>query len=148
MPCQGRPIRYAGEIHALVGENGAGKSTLVKIMAGFHAPTAVELLHLDDGQSSSRPRDAINASIAVVYQEPSLVPMLTVEENLMLGQNRPNGSFGSSGRETMHEQALDRFGAIGANRPGDVGGEAVHCRAANGGDRQGPQPPPPDPPPR
>jgi ABC-type sugar transport system ATPase subunit len=69
----------AGEIHALVGENGAGKSTLVKIMAGFHAPDSGALFLNGEEVTFATPRDAIDASIAVVYQEPSLVPMLTVE---------------------------------------------------------------------
>ena len=66
----------AGRIHAVVGENGAGKSTLVKIIAGVHAPDQ-GTLYLDGSEVSfATPRDAMNASIAVVYQEPTLVPML------------------------------------------------------------------------
>ena len=80
----------AGEIHAVVGENGAGKSTLVKIIAGVHVPDE-GILYLDGTEISfATPRDAINASIAVVYQEPTLVPMLSVEENLVLGRE-PTG---------------------------------------------------------
>ena len=83
----------AGEIHALVGENGAGKSTLVKIMSGLHAPdTGTMYLHGEE-ISFTTPRDAIDASIAVVYQEPSLVPMLTVEENLVLGREPTKAGF-------------------------------------------------------
>ncbi len=87
MPCRrSTPNSSPGEIHAVVGENGAGKSTLVKIIAGVHAPDHGDPL-------SRRERDLIrhaprchDASIAVVYQEPTLVPMLTVEENLVLGR--------------------------------------------------------------
>ena len=80
----------AGRIHAVVGENGAGKSTLVKIIAGVHAPDQ-GTLYLDGSEISfATPRDAMNASIAVVYQEPTLVPMLSVEENLVLGRE-PTG---------------------------------------------------------
>jgi len=75
-----------GEIHAVVGENGAGKSTLVKILAGVHEPDEGRI-HLNGEEVSfGSPREAMDASIAVVYQEPSLVPMLTVEENLVLGR--------------------------------------------------------------
>jgi ABC-type sugar transport system ATPase subunit len=102
----------AGEIHALVGENGAGKSTLVKIMAGFHAPDS-GTLHLDDEPVSfASPRDAINASIAVVYQEPSLVPMLTVEENLMLGHEPTRWGFVSTrSMRRVADQVLPIVGA-------------------------------------
>ena len=103
----------AGEIHALVGENGAGKSTLVKIMAGFHAPDS-GTLHLDDeAVSFATPRDAINASIAVVYQEPSLVPMLTVEENLMLGHEPTRWGFVST--RTMRRLANEVLPIVGAS---------------------------------
>ncbi len=83
----------AGEIHALVGENGAGKSTLVKIMSGLHAPDSGTMYLHGDEISFTTPRDAIDASIAVVYQEPSLVPMLTVEENLVLGREPTKAGF-------------------------------------------------------
>src|ERR687894_647471 len=56
----------AGEVHALVGENGAGKSTLMKIFA--------------------RPSDALSRGIAMIYQELSLAPHLTVAENIFLGR--------------------------------------------------------------
>jgi ABC-type sugar transport system ATPase subunit len=86
----------AGEIHAIVGENGAGKSTLVKIMAGFHAPDSGTLYLEGEETSFTSPRDAIDASIAVVYQEPSLVPMLTIEENLVLGREPTKWGFVST----------------------------------------------------
>lgn len=81
------------QIHAVVGENGAGKSTLVKIMSGVHQPDTGSILLNGDAVTFNSPRDAIDASIAVVYQEPSLVPMLTVEENLMLGRERTRWGF-------------------------------------------------------
>jgi simple sugar transport system ATP-binding protein len=75
-----------GEIHALVGENGAGKSTLCKIIAGVVIPTqgAVKV----DGQAVSfaAPKDASARGIAMVYQETSLVPQLTVAQNIVLGR--------------------------------------------------------------
>jgi simple sugar transport system ATP-binding protein len=77
-----------GEVHALLGENGAGKSTLVKILAGAVAPTKGELRL--DGQpiQIARPVDALRHGIAMVYQETSLVPTLTVAQNLYLGDER------------------------------------------------------------
>ncbi len=74
-----------GEIHALVGENGAGKSTLMKVLSGAIQPDE-GAVWLD--QSPFRPRNALQArreGIAMIYQELSLAPHLTVEENVMLG---------------------------------------------------------------
>ncbi|MCV2490058.1 sugar ABC transporter ATP-binding protein [Geodermatophilus sp. YIM 151500] len=81
----------AGEAHALVGENGAGKSTLVKILAGVHAPDGGRLLldgapvHLDS------PAAARAAGIAVIYQEPTLFPDLSVAENIYMGRQPLSG---------------------------------------------------------
>src|SRR6266478_7023317 len=76
----------AGEVHALVGENGAGKSTLMKILAGVYQPDAGEILI--DGQQVrfARPSDALGSGVAMIYQELSLAPDLTVAENIFLGR--------------------------------------------------------------
>jgi rhamnose transport system ATP-binding protein len=77
-----------GRVHAVVGENGAGKSTLVKVIVGVHRPDGGRIL-LDGKQVSFvSPREAIDHRISVVYQEPSLVSLLSVEQNLVLG-NEP-----------------------------------------------------------
>jgi rhamnose transport system ATP-binding protein len=77
---------HGGEAHGLVGENGAGKSTLVKILAGAHAPDAGSLEL--DGQPLvlHGPADARAAGIAVIYQEPTLFPDLSVAENIFMGR--------------------------------------------------------------
>ena len=86
-----------GEIHALLGENGAGKSTLTKMMAGVVAPSSGRMLL--DGQevSFSTPSEALEAGIAMVFQETSLVPSMTVAQNLYLGSekflNRLRGTY-------------------------------------------------------
>ncbi len=102
----------AGEVHAVVGENGAGKSTLVKIIAGVHTADSGTLFLDGEEVSFSAPRDAIAASISVVYQEPSLVPMLTVEENLILGREPTrNGLISNSRAKEVAEDALRMVGA-------------------------------------
>jgi rhamnose transport system ATP-binding protein len=77
---------YGGEAHALVGENGAGKSTLVKILGGVHQPDAGALMI--DGQPVvlAGPAAARDAGIAVIYQEPTLFPDLSVAENVFIGR--------------------------------------------------------------
>jgi ribose transport system ATP-binding protein len=75
-----------GTIHSLIGQNGAGKSTLMKILAGDYPPTRGEILI--DGQpvSFSHPGAARARGISIVYQELSLLPNLTVAENIFLGR--------------------------------------------------------------
>ena len=79
---------YPGEIHALVGENGAGKSTLCKLVAGVVAPS--QGVMYVDGQVAAfaAPKDASRLGISMVYQETSLVPQLTVAQNIVLGRER------------------------------------------------------------
>ncbi|PPK46513.1 L-arabinose ABC transporter ATP-binding protein [Trinickia symbiotica] len=75
----------AGEVHGLMGENGAGKSTLLKVLSGVNIPQA-GTLRLDGVERRfSSTKAAIDAGIAIIYQELHLVPELTVAENLMLG---------------------------------------------------------------
>ncbi len=74
-----------GEVHALVGENGAGKSTLMKILSGALTPDQGDV-HLDGALFCPRdPLDARRHGVAMVYQELSLAPHLSVAENIMLG---------------------------------------------------------------
>jgi len=76
----------AGKVHALLGRNGAGKSTLIKILSGATDPTN-GTLHVDEKQVQlASPRDAIAKGIATVYQELSLIPDLTVAENILFGR--------------------------------------------------------------
>jgi simple sugar transport system ATP-binding protein len=74
-----------GEIHALVGENGAGKSTLTKIFAGVVEPTSGAMLVRGQETQFAKPSDALASGIAMVFQETSLVPSMTVAQNLFLG---------------------------------------------------------------
>lgn len=74
-----------GEVHALMGENGAGKSTLSKLIAGVITPTSGQLLYGGKEIRFSGPADALQQGIAMVFQETSLVPSMTVAQNLYLG---------------------------------------------------------------
>src|SRR6202021_3494749 len=75
-------------IHARVGENGAGKSTLCKLIAGVITPSDGRVFI--DGQIANlaAPKDAARYGISMVYQETSLVPQLTVAQNMVLGRER------------------------------------------------------------
>ena len=74
-----------GEIHALLGENGAGKSTLTKVVAGVVEPTSGTMRVRGEPVTFARPSEAIERGIAMVFQETSLVPSMTVAQNLYLG---------------------------------------------------------------
>jgi ABC-type sugar transport system ATPase subunit len=76
---------HAGEIHALLGENGAGKSTLCKAIAGAIRFTSGRYLIGGQEVSFASPREALAGGVAMVYQESSLVPSMTVAQNLELG---------------------------------------------------------------
>ncbi|WP_326835445.1 sugar ABC transporter ATP-binding protein [Amycolatopsis rhabdoformis] len=111
---------YAGEAHALVGENGAGKSTIVKMLAGVHRPDTGTLLLAGEEVSFSSPADAKAAGIAVIYQEPTLFPDLTVAENIVMGRH-PRGRLGMIDRTAIREEAERLFTRLGVridpNRP-------------------------------
>src|SRR6266576_1350472 len=102
----------AGEIHGLVGENGAGKSTLMKIIAGVHADFSGRFV-LDGHETRFRSvRDAHAAGIAMVHQELSVAPDLTVAENVFLG-SQPTNRLGLVQWRRMAREAgeqLKRFG--------------------------------------
>ncbi len=107
----------AGEINCLLGDNGAGKSTLIKTLSGVYPPDAGTLAV--DGQpvQFNSPRDALDAGIATVYQDLSVMPLMSISRNFFLG-NEPTVGFGplrrfDSGRaatvarEEMHNIGID-----------------------------------------
>jgi general nucleoside transport system ATP-binding protein len=77
-----------GEIHCLLGENGAGKSTLCNLVFGVHAPDAGRMTLAGEAYTPRSPADALAHGIAMVHQHFSLVPDLSVVDNLLLGQAR------------------------------------------------------------
>lgn len=79
---------HQGEIHALLGENGAGKSTLTKVMAGVVQLSSGEMLIEGRPVNLRTPLESHQNGIAMVFQETSLVPTMTVAQNLFLGQEK------------------------------------------------------------
>src|SRR5689334_9827470 len=103
---------YGGEAHALVGENGAGKSTLVRILAGAHAPDEGELTLDGRPLRLGGPADARDAGIAVIYQEPTLFPDLSVAENIFIGR-QPLRSLRRVDTAAMRARAAGLFARLG-----------------------------------
>ncbi len=104
-----------GEIHALVGENGAGKSTLMKILSGLYPAGTYEGSIVVNGQEVSFAdiRESESTGIAVIYQELALVPLLSVAENLFVGNEITSGisidwnrAYGKA-RELLEQVHLD-----------------------------------------
>ena len=83
-----------GTVHALMGENGAGKSTLLKILSGNYVPTAGSLQIQGQQMTFTHTTEALNAGVAIIYQELHLIPEMTVAENIYLGQLPHRGGIG------------------------------------------------------
>jgi ribose transport system ATP-binding protein len=99
-----------GEIHALVGENGSGKSTLAKCISGVHEPDSGQLVRQGDPVRLRDPQAARGLGVATFHQEFSLVPQLSVAENICLGRLPGSGpvvDWGAARREA--EEALGRL---------------------------------------
>lgn len=95
-------------IHALVGENGAGKSTLVKIVAGVYRRDSGDFRLRGESVDFGSTAESKAAGIAVIYQEPTLFPDLSVTENIFMGR-QPTGRFGRIDRKAMHTEVLQLF---------------------------------------
>ena len=93
-----------GEVHALVGENGAGKSTLMKVLSGAYQPDAGRMVLDGRPYAPSGPLEARAAGVAMIYQELSLAPDLSVEENVLLGVEPTRWGFVRRG--VMRERVL------------------------------------------
>ena len=102
----------SGSIHALVGENGAGKSTLVKIVAGLYRRDAGEFRLRGEDVDFTSTAQSKAAGIAVIYQEPTLFPDLTVTENIFMGR-QPVNRFGRIDRKAMRHEAEALFQRLG-----------------------------------
>jgi rhamnose transport system ATP-binding protein len=103
-----------GSIHALIGENGAGKSTLVKIVAGVHRRDAGTFRFLGEGVDFTSTAASKAAGIAVIYQEPTLFPDLSVVENIFMGR-QPLGAGRRIDRAAMNAEARSLFERLGVH---------------------------------
>ena len=101
----------SGEVHVLFGENGAGKSTLIQILAGVHVPTAGSIRFRGEPLDLQGVHHARTLGISAVFQEFSLVPTLTVEENLFLGAELTSRGF--LDKSELHRRADDILKRLG-----------------------------------
>lgn len=108
-----------GEIRAVVGPNGAGKSTLMKLLRGVHSPSSGRIL-LDGSEiRPTRPADADRLGIAMIYQELSVLPDLTVAENIVLGRPAVN-RLGLLDRRRVRTTAAELVARLGVTLPLDA----------------------------
>jgi rhamnose transport system ATP-binding protein len=107
-----------GEVRGLVGENGAGKSTLVKVLGGVVRRDAGEMLAAGAVVDFHSPHDARDAGIAVIYQEPTLFPDLSIAENVVMGYH-PRGALGRIDRRAMHERVQGLIDSLGVQLASD-----------------------------
>jgi rhamnose transport system ATP-binding protein len=105
---------FAGEAHALAGENGAGKSTLIKALAGVHRPDEGTVLLDGEPVVFHGPADARDAGVAVIYQEPTLFPDLSVAENIFMGR-QPRRSLGRVDHRAVRGATADLFRRLGVD---------------------------------
>jgi len=115
---------YPGSIHALVGENGAGKSTLVKIMAGLYQRDSGTFEMEGQPVDFKTTAEAKAAGIAVIYQEPTLFPDLSVTENVFMGR-QPVGRFRRIDRKAMRAEVRGLMERLGVRIDGDRPAEGL-----------------------
>ncbi|CAB4371155.1 MAG: ATP-binding cassette domain-containing protein [Actinobacteria bacterium] len=109
-----------GEVHCIAGENGSGKSTLIKIMSGVHAPDSGLIRLGDKSFTQLSPREAVREGVQVIFQDFSLLPNLTVAENIALPTYILKNSRLLSKKQTnqLATNALDLIGVdIDINAP-------------------------------
>ena len=100
----------AGEVHALLGENGAGKSTLIKILAGIYQKDAGEIRLDGTPVEITSASDAKNLGISVMHQEISLVPQLSVANNILLGKEGKSFFIDYKKRREIARKAMEELG--------------------------------------
>lgn len=96
-----------GEIHALIGENGSGKSTLMKTILGIYHPDEGEMSFHNQLYAPKSARDALNLGICMIHQEISLVPTMTVAENIWLGREKMFSKGGILSAKKRREKTIE-----------------------------------------
>jgi ribose transport system ATP-binding protein len=111
-----------GEVHALMGGNGAGKSTLMKILEGVHAPDAGEVKVNGELVEIRSPQEAQENGIAMIFQEFSLIPTLSVAQNIFLN-SEPRGKGGLLDDRESRRRTRELFAEMGEDiNPGVIVG--------------------------
>jgi len=108
-----------GEIHALLGENGAGKSTLMNVLYGLYEPDGGQILVDDQPVTFAGPGDAMRSGIGMVHQHFMLIPVFTVTENVMLGQEQAT-PIGFLNRRRARRQVAEISKRYGLEVPPDA----------------------------
>ena len=101
----------AGEVLALIGENGAGKSTLMKVLSGAVPPDSGSMQISGQPYAPRSPHAARLAGVAMIYQELNLAPDLSVEDNIMLGQE--TGRWGILRRDLQRQRVREVLNRLG-----------------------------------
>lgn len=113
---------HAGQVHALLGQNGAGKSTLISVLSGVIRPDKGTVMIAGKEVSFGSPREALDGGVVAVYQELSLLPDMTVAENLFLGiEPMKSGLLNRSAMVSEAQAILGRLGASGISPNALVG---------------------------
>ena len=102
---------WGGEVMGLLGENGAGKSTLIKVLGGVHPDYEGSIIYRGREVRFGSPREAQARGISVIHQELSLVPAMTVAENIYLGKE-PRGAVGQVDRGRMNSKSLELLNSL------------------------------------
>jgi ABC-type sugar transport system ATPase subunit len=106
-----------GEIHALVGHNGAGKSTLMKVLGGNYADYEGEVLIAGEEVRLQTPRDALRRGVAIIYQDFSLIPELSVAENIALGREPRGRLTGTIDYRALRARSAKEAESLGIKLP-------------------------------
>ena len=103
---------HAGEVVGLIGENGAGKSTLLKLLNGVYQADEGEVLIDGNAVTVRSPREAFDSGIAMVFQEQSIIPTLSVAENIFLGRETEFLKYGLLSKRMMNTAAAKELDKV------------------------------------
>ena len=109
----------AGEILGLMGENGAGKSTLLKILSGAQQPSSGRIVFAGRDYAPADPKAGRQAGIVTIYQELSLIPTLSVAENIFINR-APTGPLGLVDWRRMRREATGILARVNLSIPPDI----------------------------